>query len=113
MPLAGKFYTWALGELGTNADDPFIVALIAAKRIPVVTTTVMRMQSDIVRNSAMVSSKGHGNDGHPVPPDPPASGPELPTCPWWDPSCSMCKDGTHCSPETCSGGGISTPTPTP
>ena len=102
MPLVGKFYTWALLMLGVGADDTFEGALILANRIPVVTSTVMRMQSDIVKNSAMASSPGHGNDGHPVPPDPPASAPGLPTCPWWDPSCTSCT-GTNCIPETCSG----------
>lgn len=108
LPLVGRFYTWALGKLGAGADDPFKQALIDAHRIPVVSHVVVRMQSDAIRNAAMVSNPGPGNDGRPVDPGPPASSPSLPTCPWWDPSCSICTDGSDvgkCEPKPPSCGG--------
>jgi hypothetical protein len=41
--------------------------------------TVLRMQSDAIRNAAMASSPGPGNDGKPIDPGPPAAGdPDLP-----------------------------------
>jgi hypothetical protein len=105
MPMVGKFYTWALDMMHAGSGDPFKEALIKAGRIPIVTSTVMRMQSDIVRNDAMISSPGHGNDGTPEDPGDPPTGPGLPTCPWWDPACLSCPDGTNtCTPDTCSGG---------
>ena len=102
MPMVGKFYTWVLTMLGAGTDDAFKQALLLAGRIPVVTSTVIRMQSDAVKNSAMISSPGKGNDGKPVPPDPGDPGPVVPQCPWWDPACSSCT-GTSCLPETCGG----------
>lgn len=87
MPMVGRFYTWALGKLGAGAGDPFKQALIEAGRIPVVTHTVMRMQSDAIRNAAMASSPGPGNDGKPVDPGPPPKGDPLPNCPNDDPTC--------------------------
>lgn len=95
MPMVGRFYTWALGKLGAGAGDPFKQALIDAGRIPVVTHTVLRMQSDAIRNTAMVSSPGPGNDGKPVDPGLPTAGGELPDCPWWDPACASCPDGVN------------------
>ena len=102
MPMVGKFYTWVLTMLGAGTDDAFKQALLLAGRIPVVTSTVIRMQSDAVKNSSMISSPGKGNDGKPVPPDPGDPGPGVPQCPWWDPACSSCT-GTSCLPETCGG----------
>lgn len=105
MPMVGRFYTWALGKLGSGAGDPFKQALIDAGRIPVVTHTVMRMQSDAIRNGAMASLPGPGNDGKPVDPGPGPGGGSLPTCPWWDPACLSCPDGTgSCKPDVCTAG---------
>jgi Flp pilus assembly protein TadG len=107
MPIAGRFYTWALDRLGAGTGDAFKQALIDAGRIPVVTSTVMRMQSDAIRNDLMISSPGPGNDGKPTDPGPgPGPGPAhppLPTCPWWDPSCSTCPGGSTgiCTPDMC------------
>ncbi len=104
MPLAGRFYTWALGKLGAGAGDAFKQQLIDAGRIPIVTHTVLRMQSDAIQNSAMVSHAGPGNQGEPVDPGTTPSGGPLPTCPWWDPACSICPDGSSsdkCKPEIC------------
>ncbi|WP_428505726.1 TadE/TadG family type IV pilus assembly protein [Roseateles sp.] len=109
MPMLGKFYTWALGKLGAGSGDAFKLALIKAGRIPVVSHAVVRMQSDAIRNSAMVSSPGPGNDGTPTDPGPGPVTPPLPTCPWWDPACSICTEGSgqgacEIPPETCPGG---------
>lgn len=109
MPMLGKFYTWALGKLGAAGGDAFKQALINAGRIPVVSHAVVRMQSDAIRNSAMVSSPGAGNGGSPTDPGPGPIEPPLPTCPWWDPTCSICTEGSghgacEIPPETCPGG---------
>lgn len=106
MPMVGRFYTWALGKLDAGAGDAFKQGLIEAGRIPVVSHVVVRMQSDAIRNTAMASIPGPGNDGTPTEPSPPASSPGLPSCPWWDPSCSICTDGAgkgkcELPPPTC------------
>ncbi len=87
MPVVGRFYTWALDKTGAAAADPFQQALVAARRIPVVTHTVMRMQSDPIRNVAMASLPGPGNGGAPADPGLPPIEP-LPVCPIVDPTCS-------------------------
>lgn len=107
MPMVGRFYTWALGKMGVGAGDAFQQALIAAERIPVVTQAVVRMQSDAIKNTLMVSSPGPGNDGSPSDPGPGPVVGSLPTCPWWDPACRSCADGTNspgCKPDVCTGG---------
>jgi hypothetical protein len=86
MPIVGRFYTWALREMGVNATDAFQQTLIAAGRIPVVTHTVLRMQSDAIKNPLMVSSPGPGNNGVPTDPGLPPIKP-LPECPIADPTC--------------------------
>jgi hypothetical protein len=89
IPLAGRFMNWALGVLNSGDPDAFRQGLVAAKRIPVVTHTVMRMQSPAIEN-ANASLPGPGNDGKPTDPGP-APGPgggELPKCPVTDPACT-------------------------
>lgn len=109
MPFVGRMYTWALGKMGAGSDDAFTKGLIEAGRIPLVSHVVLRMQSDAIKNSAMVSNPGPGNDGKPVDPGPPPDTPDLPSCPFWDPTCSVCKDGigkgpcTIPPPDTCGG----------
>lgn len=93
MPFVGRVYTWALGKLKAGEGDAFKQGLIDAGRIPIVSHVVVRMQSDAIRNSAMASIPGAGNNGTPTDPGPPASSPGLPSCPWWDPTCSICTDG--------------------
>jgi hypothetical protein len=110
MPMIGPFYTWALNKLGAGAGDAFKQALIEQGRIPIVSHVVVRMQSDAIRNTAMASIPGKGNDGTPADPGPPASSPALPSCPWWDPACSICTDGAgtgkcELPPPTCNGTG--------
>jgi len=68
VPFVGRFYTWALGQIGVADDDAFRRALIAARRIPVVAHTTVRMQSEAIENSAMLSIPGPGNNGTPKDP---------------------------------------------
>jgi hypothetical protein len=53
-----------------------------------VSQVVVRMQSDAIRNSAMVSIPERGNNGTPKDPGPPASHPSLPGCPYYDVTCT-------------------------
>lgn len=107
MPLAGRLYTWALNRMGAGASDAFVQALLEARRIPIVVHTTVRMQSDAIRNTAMASSPGPGNNGTPVDPGPGPTTPPLPTCPFWDPTCVSCPGGTSdpaCTPASCGAG---------
>lgn len=79
MPLVGRFYTYALSVLNASDPDAFKKALLAKGRIPVVTHTVMRMQSPAIE-AANASLPGPGNQGNPQDPGPVAKGPELPAC---------------------------------
>ena len=108
MPLVGRFYTWALSKMGVGATDAFQQSLLAAGRIPIVTQAVVRMQSDAIKNSLMASLPGPGNEGTPTDPGPGPILGSLPTCPWWDPACQSCPNGTDspgCKPDMCTGGG--------
>ena len=87
IPLAGAFMTWALGKLSPADTDVFRAGLVVAGRIPVVTHTVMRMQSPAIEGSN-ASSPGPGNGGTPVDPGPVPPGPELPSCPVTNPTCA-------------------------
>lgn len=117
IPLAGKFMNWALGILNSGDPDAFRLGLVAAGRIPVVTHTVMRMQSPAYENGN-ASNPGPGNDGKPTDPRPapgPGPGPgdgQLPTCPVTDPACTpepkpACDPATNpngCLPPGCAKG---------
>jgi hypothetical protein len=87
IPLAGRFMNWALGVLNSGDPDAFRQGLVAAKRIPVVTHTVMRMQSPAIEN-ANASLPGPGNDGKPTGPGPAPKGDPLPKCSVTDPACT-------------------------
>jgi TadE-like protein len=107
MPLAGRLYTWALSRMGSGADDAFMQTLLRTQRIPIVVHTTVRMQSDAIRNTAMVSSPGPGNNGSPADPGPGPETQPLPTCPYWDPTCVSCPAGTNdpaCQPASCGAG---------
>ncbi|WP_413897719.1 TadE/TadG family type IV pilus assembly protein [Rhodoferax sp.] len=111
IPLAGRFMNWALSVLHKDDADAFRAALVKAGRIPVVSHTVMRMQSPAIEN-ANASSPGPGNEGKPVDPGPILPGPVLPTCPVTDPACvsqpkppcdpadPACKPPPVCNPAT-------------
>lgn len=108
IPLAGRFMNWALSVLNSGDTDAFRQGLVAMGRIPVVTATVMRMQSPAIE-AGNVSSPGPGNGGTPEDPGP---GPEpgeggLPKCPVTDPACTptpACDPATNpngCLPPGC------------
>lgn len=104
MPLAGRFYTWALSRMNSNDADGFRRGLVDSGRIPMVAHVTMRMMSPAIEGNN-VSNPGAGNNGNPGDPGSPPSGGNLPTCPWWDPTCASCPDGStspRCRPETCS-----------
>lgn len=113
IPLAGKFMNWALSVLNGGDTDVFRKGLVAAGRIPVVTHTVMRMQSPAYEN-ANASIPGPGNEGKPTDPGPapgPGPGPgggQLPKCPATDPACTpACDPATApdgCLPPGCAQG---------
>jgi Flp pilus assembly protein TadG len=112
IPLAGKFMTWALGFFNGGDTDAFRQSLVAAGRIPVVTATVIRMQSPAYEN-ANASNPGPGNEGAPKDPGPPPAGPGLPKCPVTDPACTpepTCDPATDpdgCRPPGCNQGDAS------
>lgn len=86
VPLAGKFWIWALTALKSTEHDAFRQGLVEANRIPLEATATIRMQSPPIENEAMRSDPGPGNAGQPVdtplePSDP------LPSCPVYDPAC--------------------------
>ncbi len=87
VPLAGRFMTWSLGVINKDDADAFRAGLVKDGRIPVVTHTVMRMQSPAIENGN-ASSPGAGNDGKPVDPGTAPPGDELPKCSVTDPTCT-------------------------
>ena len=93
IPLAGPFMARALAVLDPADGDAFRTGLVAAGRIPVVSHTVMRMQSPAIE-AANPSSPGPGNAGTPVDPGPPPLGPGLPECPVTDPACTSVAEPT-------------------
>lgn len=90
VPLAGRFFVWAVRALNPGDQGSFRHALLQAGRIPVVAHATVRMQSDAIESAAVVSSPGPGNAGQPG-----AAGetndpdrPTLPPCAAWDPLCA-------------------------
>lgn len=111
LPLVGRFITWALSVLDADDPDVFRKGLVAAGRIPIVSHTVIRMQSEPIENDAMASIPGPGNDGKATDPGPPYAGSgELPKCTAGDPTCaaqSSCNPATDpngCRPPGCAQG---------
>jgi hypothetical protein len=103
MPMAGRFYTWALAQMNWNDTDAFRRSLVQRGRIPLVAHTTVRMMSPPIEGGNG-SNPGPGNNGNPVDPGNPPQVDPLPTCPWWDASCASCPDGYDspgCRPETC------------
>lgn len=97
MPLAGRFFVWAVQTLNPSDNDTFRRSLLAAGRIPVVAHATVRMHSDPIENGRMASIPGRGNGGRPTAPVPDGGGatgaepgadlPSLPGCPAWEPLC--------------------------
>jgi hypothetical protein len=111
MPLVGRFYTWALSVLDASDPDTFRKGLVAAGRIPIVSHTVIRMQSEPMENATMVSIPGPGNNGKATDPGPPYGGSgELPRCSATDPACASkppcdaATDPNGCRPPGCAQG---------
>ncbi|CAN5124712.1 hypothetical protein BH09PSE6_BH09PSE6_06410 [soil metagenome] len=103
VPMAGRFWIWAL-EATTRADpDTFRNLMSASGRIPIVAQATIRMQSPPIENLAMASNGGSGNQGTPEnqplePSDP------LPSCPFYNPSCvGVPPDGSGNDPPYCPG----------
>ncbi len=89
VPIAGRFYSWALQQLGTGGDDEFVRELLAAGRIPVVARTTLRMMSDAYEPGAF---SYRGGSVRPVSPRPPTAA--LPSCPNWNPDCDSDQGGS-------------------
>ena len=102
IPWVGRFLYRILQLLNPADPDAFRSGLLAARRIPVVAHTVMRMQSPAIEN-ANASSPGPGNDGKPKDPGPgPGPGPGeggVPKCPITNPGCTEAPK-PKCDPAT-------------
>lgn len=82
VPLAGRFFTWALHTLDPDDDDAFRRGLVEAGRIPMLTQVTLRMQSDAIENDAIrPRTTGSGTS-------PPPDSTPLPACPPTDPLCT-------------------------
>lgn len=95
IPLAGRFFNWAVATLYPDHPDSFRHALLTAGRIPLVAHVTVRMQSDAIENDALLSLPGPGNAGVPVQTGAGAGadGQQLPSCPWSEPLCTP--SGAH------------------
>lgn len=77
VPLAGTVMQFMMRWSDTEAD-PFVTALYAQRRIPLVSHVTLQMQSDPVEPSNPVSMPGQGNNGNPIDPGMPATPPITP-----------------------------------
>lgn len=102
MPLAGRFFVWAVRTLNPADGDSFRQQLLAAGRIPVVAHSTVRMHSDPIENSLMVSPAGSVADESPLPPatGTPIDDPPLPGCPAWEPLCTPPPGSNSAAPGT-------------
>jgi len=82
VPLAGRFFTWALRTLDPGDEDAFRRGLVEAGRIPLVSQVTLRMQSDAVENEAIQPRAREAGQAQPPAPVP------LPECPPGDPLCT-------------------------
>jgi len=86
VPLAGRFFTWAVRTLNPDDSDAFRRGLLADGRIPLVSHVTLRMQSDAIENSSMASMPGTASGS--TPPAQGATEAPLPACPAFDPLCT-------------------------
>lgn len=93
IPLAGRFFAWAVSTMFPAHPDAFRRALLAQGRIPIVAHVTVRMQSDAIESHLLVSSPGPGNQGKPLDPGAPPDAAPLPDCRWMDPLCTRSPDG--------------------
>ncbi len=88
MPLAGRFFVWAVRALNPDDGDRFRQQLLAAGRIPLIAHTTVRMHSDPIENASMVSPASIGGGQSSLPTAGSSTdGPPLPGCPAWEPLC--------------------------
>ena len=79
VPLAGRFFTWALRTL-TPDDDAFRRGLVEAGRIPLVSQVTLRMQSDAIENTAMQARPDAAGSTRPPAPAPEPEPAPAPGC---------------------------------
>lgn len=91
IPLAGRFFNWAVSTIHPDHPDAFRRQLLADGRIPVVSQVMLRMQSEAIESSATISG-GQPTDPATTPADETAAEP-LPECSWSDPLCTPESDG--------------------
>lgn len=102
VPLAGRFFTWAVQTMNPDDTDRFRAALLADGRIPLVSHVTLRMQSDAVENGLIRSMPGRGNASPPDAPGAPSEPAPLPAC---DPLQPLCIGGADHGPDTDTAGG--------
>jgi hypothetical protein len=78
VPLASTVMQFML-RWNDDKKDPFVTALYAQRRIPLVTNVTMLMQSDAIEPASPISIAGAGNGGNPTDPGFPTT--PLPTPP--------------------------------
>ncbi|NLF53648.1 MAG: pilus assembly protein [Thauera phenolivorans] len=109
MPLAGRFFTWALRTLDADDRDAFRSRLLAAGRIPLVSHVTVRMQSDAIESGAIVPRPVSGGGDTPIAPGTPAPPEPLPPCGSLDPLCTEPKPPSPPIEEPVQGGDAPTP----
>lgn len=77
VPLASTVMQFMM-RWNDNRTDPFVTALYAQRRIPLVTHVTLQMQSDPVEPGNPVSIAGLGNNGNPTDPGMPVTPPITP-----------------------------------
>jgi len=77
VPLASTVMQFMM-RWNDDKKDPFVTALYAQRRIPLVTHVTLQMQSDAVESGNSISIAGLGNNGSPSEPGMPATPPITP-----------------------------------
>ena len=112
LPLVGRFYTWALDAAGAGEEDAFKQRLLDDGRIPLVSHVTMRMQSEPIEHSAMVSRDGTGQPANPRNPEPtPPPAPAEPAPGDGQPGGAVADPGTDPGPGDDDPGGNDAPPP--
>jgi hypothetical protein len=90
IPLAGRFFNWAVATIHADHPDAFRRKLLADGRIPVVSQVMLRMQSDAIEPET-IAIGGLPPEAEATPVAEPTTGPStesLPDCSWSDPLCT-------------------------
>lgn len=77
VPLASTVMQFMM-RWNDSGTDPFVTALYAQRRIPLVSHVTLQMQSDPVESDATASLPGQGNNGNPTDPGMPDTTPTTP-----------------------------------